>query len=193
MLSIPPSTTDLRIQQEVSIPHICVSVTQMFDVRAFLLKCASITLLDNKIFTRPAAYTLPFAFILGRFERMFTSITNVQCARLYSNANLYNCLITNLRARSSTYLWICCHSQMLRDRSSRREVVLYCRLRVLTRGDLLRKERLKISSHRHSRARGCSRTTPQGLPCASYRTVLDVEIGRKETSHARETLKQFDW
>ena len=71
------STTELRIQQEVSIPHICVSATQIFDVRAFLLKCASITLLDNKIFTRPAAYTLPLAFILGRFERMFTSITKM--------------------------------------------------------------------------------------------------------------------
>ena len=47
LLSIPPSTTDLRIQQEVSIPHICVSVTQMFDVRAFLLKCAPLPLRDN--------------------------------------------------------------------------------------------------------------------------------------------------
>ena len=71
------STTDLRIQQEVSIPHICVSVTQMFDVRAFLLKCAPLPLLDNKFCTRAAAYTLAFAFILGRFKRMVNSITKM--------------------------------------------------------------------------------------------------------------------
>ena len=47
LLSIPASTTELRIQQEASIPHICVSATQMFDVRAFLLNCAPLPLRDN--------------------------------------------------------------------------------------------------------------------------------------------------
>ena len=52
-----------------------VSVTQMFDVRASLLKCAPPPLRDKKFARSSSSTYISFILILGRFELMPVSNT----------------------------------------------------------------------------------------------------------------------